>query len=196
MDIDLHAGGITTDGKSLHVGWNADYKNNGVVHSGDITHSDAAEYIDIDLSAPVQEIYANVDLFSGHTFLKNVETCYVGLMAVDSIGQDVKHYNPKNCFFTHKLTQKTRSLYYGYIDVQNRYIRFVGQPDYAGWCSRPVIESSDTLFSLGEYLSCVLEGQEARAVTDPKDADVILTMGKCMDDKGISLVDNNFFLEC
>ena len=196
VDIDLHAGGITTEGDTLHIGWNGDFSNNGVVFSGDITHSNAAEYIDIDLSAPIQEIYANVDLFYGRTYLKNVQTCYVGMMAVDKIGQNVQHYNPQNCFFTHTMNQKARTLFYGYIDVQNRFVRFIGQPDTRGWDSRPGIESTGELFSLRDYLDCILHGQEAQEVGSPEEADVILTMGKSLDEKGISLVDNNFFLEC
>lgn len=196
VDIDLHAGGKTTDGNDLHVGWNADFRKCGVVHSGDITHSDAAEYIDIDLSAPIQEIYANIDLFYGRTYLKKVQTCYVGMMAVDQIGQTVRHYNPHNCFFTHTMTQKSRTLFYGYIDVQGRFVRFVGQPDTSGWSSRPEIESAGELLSLRDYLNCILEGQEAQEVRSPEEADVILTIGKSSDEKGTSLVDNNFFLEC
>ena len=197
VDIDLHASGKTTAGTPLHVGWNAAFKESGVVHSGDITHSNAAEYIDIDLSAPIQEIYANVYLFSGRNFLKDVHTCYVGMMAVDKTGQTVRHYNPQNCFFTHAMTQKARSLFYGYIDVRNRCVRFIGQPDAAnGWYNRPEIESDGSLFSLRDYLDCVLEGQGAREVASPEEADVILTMGKSPGEKGLSLADSNFFLEC
>ncbi len=196
IDIDLHAAGITTEGESLHVGWDADFRNRGVVHSGDITHSNAAEYIDIDLSAPIQEIYANIDLFYGRTWLKDVKTCYVGMMAVDQIGQAVQHYNPRNCFFTHTMTQKTRTLYYGYIDVRNRFVRFIGQPNARGWDSGPETESGEALFSLRDYLDCLMEGQEAQEAGSPEEADVILTMGKGSDEKGTSLIDNNFFLEC
>ena len=196
VDIDLHAGGIKTDGSPLNVGWNADFRNCGVVHSGDITHSNAAEYIDIDLSSPLQEIYANINLFSGKQCLKNVKTCYVGMMAVNQIGQKVRHYNPQNCFFTHTMNQKVRTLFYGYIDVQNRFVRFVGQPNTNAWSGRPDIESAGALFPLRSYLNCILEGQGAQEVSSPEEADVILTMGRSLDEKGISLIDNNFFLEC
>ena len=175
------------------MGWNAIFRKNGVIHSGDITHSDAAEYIDIDLSAPVKEIYANVHLFSGSPVLRDVKTCYVGLMAVDKLGQTVKHYDPANCFFTHELTQRTRSLYYGFIDVQHRFVRFVGQPNQSGWSSRPELEE---LFSLQDYLDCVFAGQEVELVKQEDQADLVLTMGKSLQDNGISLVDSNFFLEC
>ena len=199
VDVDLHAAGKTTEGEDLHVGWNADFRNGGVVHSGDVTHSDAAEYIDIDLSAPIREIYANVNLFSGKYSFKGIETCYVGLMAVDQIGKAVRHYDPANCFFTHALTQNTNNLFYGFIDVQNRFVRFVGQPNQNGWgdwTSRPAIEAAEAMFTLEDYLHCVLEGQQTELVKDRENADVILTMAKSLDENAVSLVDSNFFLEC
>ena len=199
VDVDLHAAGKTVGGEDLHIGWNAAFRNCGVVHSGDVTHSDAAEYIDIDLSAPIREIYANVNLFSGKYSFKGIKTCYVGLMAVDRTGMEIRHYNPANCFFTHALTQNTANLFYGLIDVQNRFVRFVGQPNQNGWgdwTSRPSIEAMEGRFSLEDYLNCVLDGQQTTPVKDRKDADVILTMGKSLDENAVSLVDSNFFLEC
>ncbi len=193
VDIDLHAGGTTLNGKHLHIGWNEDFRNGGVVHSGDITHSNAAEYIDIDLSAPIREISTNVHLFGGKRSFPEVKTCYVGMMAVDQLGQNVKLYSPKNCFFTHTLTQNIRSLFYGFVDVQNRCVRFVGQPNDYSWDSLPRM---DDTFSLQDYLDCVLDSQQVQIVDNVKDADVILSMGKSLLEKGISLVDHNFFLEC
>lgn len=196
VDVDLHAGALKTNGERFHVGWNADFRESGVVYSGDITHSDAAEYVDIDLSAPLKEIYANVNLYYGKYSFKGIETCFMGMMAVNRAHQEVKLYDPKNCFFTHALTQNTRNLFYGYVDVQNRYVRFVGQPNEGGWDGRPGIESSDTLFSLQDYLDCVLDGQGVERVQTRDEADVVLTMGKGLSDNGVSLVDSNFFLEC
>ena len=198
VDVDLHCGGKTIDNEDLHVGWNADFRNSGVLFSGDITHSDAAEYIDIDLSAPVREIYANVHLFSGRNTFKGIETCYVGLMAVDEIGEKVKFYDPANCFFTHALTQKTRNLFYGYIDVQNRFVRFVGQPNQTNWAwaDRPAIESAEGMFSMKDYLDCVLDTQEVCVVDTLEEAELVLTMGKSLSENAVSLVDHNFFLEC
>lgn len=195
IDIDLHAGGRTLKGEVLHVGWNADFRDCGVVHSGDITHSDAAEYIDIDLSQPIAEIYANVHSFNGRPF-RDIETCFVGMMAVDKIGADVKHYDPANCFFTHELKQNLRSLYYGFIDVQNRFVRFVGKENVWRWGERPDIENPVSMFSLQTYLDYVLEGQGVELVEKPEEADFVLTMGKSLLDNGLSLVDSIFFLEC
>ena len=39
VDLDLHAQGYDTERNPIHVGWDADFKKAGIVHSGDITHS-------------------------------------------------------------------------------------------------------------------------------------------------------------
>ena len=192
VDIDLHAGGTTTDGSHLHIGWCADFRNSGAVYSGDITHSNAAEYIDIDLTAPIREISANIHLYGGKSGFPEVETCYVGMMAVDQLGQEVKHYNPKNCFFTHTLTQNLRSMFYGFVDVQNRCVRFVGKPNEGRWDSIPML---DEQFSFQDYLDCLLDAQQVQLVESEAEADLVLTMGKGLQSNAVSLVDHNFFLE-
>ena len=196
VDIDLHASGFTIEGAPLHIGWNGGFKKSGVVFSGDITHSNAAEYIDIDLSAPVRVIYANVNLFSGKPGFDRIEECFVGLMAVQNVRENVKHYNPANCFFTHTLRQHTTTMYYGYIDVPNRYVRFVGRKNNRNdYCGEPDI-NPECRFSLEEYLKIIFEAQQTQLVAEKEDAEVILTMGKSGDARAISLADRNFFLEC
>jgi hypothetical protein len=150
----------------------------------------------VDLSAPIREIYTNVHQYSGRASFREIETCFVGMMAVKENGEQIRHYNPANCFFTHRLTQKTNCLYYGFIDVQNRFVRFVGQVNEAGWASRPSIESEQTLYSLREYLDCVLDAQGAEKADTPQKADVVLTMCKSLRANAVSLADSNFFLEC
>ncbi len=195
VDIDLHASGMTAQGEPLHIGWNGDFRDHGVVHSGDITHSDAAEYIDIDLTAPIGEIRANIHLYYGRPSFRAVETCYVGLMAVKSIRQDVRHYDPKNCFFTHRLTQDGCGMQYGCIDVRGRFVRFIGKPDeWTSW-SAPEAGSDAPPFSLKDYLDVLLESQGTVRVTSKAEADIVLTMGKSGQDRELSLVDHNFFLE-
>ena len=196
VDLDLHASGTTVSGENLRVGWNADFRNSGVVHSGDITHSDAAEYIDIDLSAPVREIRTDIHLFSGKRAFKAVQTCYVGLMAVSGARQDVKHYDPKNCFFTHRLTQNSTWISYGIIDVQRRFVRFVGQADRESQLYASAPSGAGPLFSLKDYLDCLFSAQEVQIVSEREEADLLLTMGKSTEKQGLSLVDHNFFLEC
>ena len=195
VDVDLHANGISLEGNPLHIGWNGGFRKTGVIFSGDITHSDAAEYIDIDLSAPIRKIDANIHLYSGYNSFRNVDTCFVGLMAVDRAGQDVELYDPRNCFFAHELKQNTEALQYGYIDVQNRYVRFVGQPDRWTRWNNPSEDTEVPVFSLQDYLDCLLEGQHTEAVSSRSEADLVLTMGKSDQENALSLVDHNFFLE-
>lgn len=196
VDVDLHAGGRDLHGRRIHIGWNGEYCDSGLVHSGDITHSDAAEYIDIDLDAAISEVSTNIDLYSGQDCFANIETCFVGMMAVDQLGQDVKHYDPANCFFVHRLTQNADSLFYGYVDVENRCLRFIGKPNGSSWAAKPVFEQMESMFSLQDYLDFLFEAQGVQLVESEEEADLVLTMEKGMSDKGVSLVENNFFLEC
>ena len=42
VDVDLHAAAYDLEGEFIHVGWDAHFNKSGIVHSGDITHSNAA----------------------------------------------------------------------------------------------------------------------------------------------------------
>lgn len=193
VDLDLHAVVRDLHNSDMHVGWDGEYCINGAVHSGDITNSDAAEYVDIDLAAPIREVGCNIHLYDGKEAFRDVQTCYVGMMAVDKTDQEVQHYDPANCFFTHELTFGTDNLFYGFVDVLNRCVRFVGLPNADDWDSMPKEVKS---FSLQNYLDCVLDGQQVQRVDSAEEAEVVLTMGKSLHKKGISLTDSNFFLEC
>lgn len=200
VDIDLHASaseysaGQPDKLRWFHVGWNAEFRKNGVCHSGDITHSNAAEYIDIDLRAPLRFITLNVDLFSGHDSFRDIDECFVGLMAVKNHNRNVKLYDPANCFFTHELRQETRFLNYGYIDVRDRYVRFIGKPFTREFASH-LEADKDASFYVQEYLDILTRAQGAAYVDTPEKADVILTVGKSTQPDAISLIDNNFFLD-
>lgn len=194
VDIDLHANGFDVEGNSLHIGWNADFRKCGVIHSGDITHSDAAEFIDIDLSQPIDKIFTNIHLFSGKSGLDEVEECYVGMMAVNEIGEEVKLYDRANCFFAHEMHQKARSIKYGYVDVQNRYVKFIGKPGRWGYNEWHEDEGKD-VFSIEKYLNLLLESQGVEVVETPEQADVVLSVGKSMYENGISLIDESFFMD-
>lgn len=193
VDVDLHANGVAVDDTPIHVGWNGAYNTYGVTHSGDITHSDAAEYIDIDLSKPVKRICTNIHLYSGKNSLKNIDECYVGMMAVKEIGQEISLYDRKNCFFSNEIYQDSRCLFYGYIDVQNRYVRFVGQPNRDGFATE--IKDLENEFSLKQYLDTLFEGQQVTVVSSKEDADVVLSMGKSIYENGVSLVEESFFMD-
>ena len=46
-----------------------------------------------------------------------------------------------------------------------------------------------------KYLSMLFEAQEVTPAASPEEADIILTMEKSAEEKGVSLVDRNFYLE-
>ena len=197
VDIDLHVGYTDLEGQPHSVGWNQSFRDSGVVFSGDITHSNAAEYIDIDLCAPIDKVNANIHLFSGKHGFKDVDTCYVGMMAIpkgQSDGESYELFKEANCFFSHHLRQDCATINYGYIDVPNRCIVFDGAPQawhydwYAG------IGHRQGAFSLRRYLECLIEAQNA-TLYDAAEADVVLVMGKARSEKEISLVDTNFLMD-
>ena len=197
VDIDLHVGCSDLDGQHYRVGWNQCFRDSGVVFSGDITHSNAAEYIDIDLCAPIDKVYANIHLFSGKRGFKDVDTCYVGMMGVpngQSEGESYELFKEANCFFSHQLRQDCATVNYGYIDVQKRCIVFDGAPQswnydwYAGVCHR------QSTFSLRGYLEYLIAAQNA-TICDAEEADVVLVMGKPRSEKELSLIDTNFLID-
>ena len=194
VDIDLHASAVSTEGELVNIGWNANYKSGALVFSGDITHSDAAEYIDIDLVSSrehLDTVSTNINLYSGYDTFGEIEECFVGAMAVNKTGEEISLYDPKNCFFTHYLTGKYRTINYGYVDIRNRVIVFDGTKT-GGYYSTKVRNNS---FPVSEYLDILLLSQNAEQVEDKSLADLVLVMGKPSADNEISLTDNNFFME-
>lgn len=197
VDVDLHGSASTVDGEDVHIGWCSAYYDEptGLVFSGDITHSNAAEYIDIDLkNTSAATVTFNMDIYSGKSCFKEIEECYVGCMAVGSIGEEVNLYEPKNCFFTHYLTGKNRSIHYGFVDVLNRCITFIGAENSGSYAN--MVKAHNTQYTLDKYLTDIADAQGCTVVNNPKDADVVLVMGKPSNDKEISLIDNNFFMDC
>ena len=197
VDIDLHAGYTDLEGKLHSVGWNQSFRDSGVVFSGDITHSNAAEYIDIDLTAPVDKVNANIHLFSGKSGFKDVSTCYVGMMAVpegQNDGERYEFFKEANCFFSHHLRQDCATVNYGYIDVPNRCIVFDGAPEgwHADWYAG--VDHRQGAFSLRRYLEFLLEAQHV-SLCDAEEADVVLVLCKARSEKEMSRVDANFFMD-
>lgn len=196
VDVDLHSKMIPAKGgTATEIGWNADYKNEAAAFSGDITHSDAAEYIDIDLEKACR-LYSkanlNINLYNGKPSFGQIDECFVGIMAVNNIGEEVKLYDPKNCFFTHYLKGNCRSYEYGYIDITDRCLVFLGKEAAGYYSSKEHITSA---FNAAAYIHSLLQSQYTMLVNNKEDADVILTMEKSTDEKAISLLDNNFFME-
>ena len=198
VDVDLHGAAKDLEGNQINVGWNSKYKTDEIVFSGDITHSDAAEYIDIDLekaATSVNFVTANINLFSGKPCFGDIEECFVGVMAVNEVGREVELYDPKNCFFTHYLTGRYRAINYGYVDVQNRCIVFDGVQCSTGGNDYYRSFTRNNAFSVEKYLTVLFKGQWATKVDTREEADVVLVMGKPADDKEVSLIDNNFFMD-
>lgn len=204
VDVDLHASAINTHGGDIFIGWDSDFRNNGIVFSGDITHSNAAEYIDIDLNKDIDKVFTNIHLFSGKESFDKIETCYVGMMAVPSKNSknsknDEELYSEANCFFKHNLRQSITNMNYGYIDVKNRCIVFIGEDAHKnretgiGYYTKT--NNIVGRFSLAKYLEHLLIAQSVSVCSDKEKADIILVMGKASNDKEVSLIDNNFFME-
>ena len=197
VDIDLHAGYTDLEGQNHSVGWNQSFRDSGVVFSGDITHSNAAEYIDIDLRAPIDKVNANIHLFSGKSGFKDVATCYVGMMAIPKGQNDGERYElfkEANCFFSHHLQQDCATVNYGCIDVPNRCIVFDGAPQAWHYNWYEGVEHRRSTFSLRRYLEHLIEAQNA-TLCAAEEADVVLVMGKPQSKKEISLIDTNFLMD-
>ena len=186
IDIDLHASGIKRDGSELQIGWNTNFRSYNrfgwmkmkeeeqvcdAVFSGDITHSDAAEYIDINMNGNVKKVGANIHVYGDWKTFADIEECYVGMMAVKNIGEEVAQYNPANCFFTHFLKSECSLMDYGYIDVVNRYVVFDGKQTNAGWYTMGK-------FTMQKYLDMLVAAQGAVVVNNKDEADVVMVMGK------------------
>ena len=190
VDIDLHAFARNLEGEDIHIGWNSHYKKEGIVMSGDITHSNAAEYIDVDLeNQSLDFVNASIDIFSGYDNFKDIDECFVGMLAVNQLGEDVKLYNKKNCFFSHHLKGVGRAMNYGYIDVKRRILIFNGSQDEGTG------KKKESQFTLQTYLEALLIGQGCILVNNKEEAEVILTLEKAKEVKEVSLLDNNFFME-
>lgn len=195
VDIDLHASATDINNQHINIGWNSDFKtdNCSIIFSGDITHSDAAEYIDFDVNSDIKEISANINIYSGKSTFREIEEVYVGVMAVDSIGEEVELYSSENCFFSHYLTSKCRTLNYGYIDVQNRCLIFEGKETLPYEYYKKE-EHDKPLFSLKNYLDILIKSKNITLVDSREQADTVIIMEKTSKDNEISLIDSNFFM--
>lgn len=197
-DVDLHSSMVDASGAQYSIGWNSNFKDRVSVFSGDITHSNAAEYIDIDLDAAekneIDIVRSSINLYSAYdaSTLGELDECYVGCMGVSDLGETVKLYNPKNCFFTHNITAKSRCIDYGYIDVKNRCITVIAKPSSGTY---NYSKRTDPVLSIKEYLNTLLDGQGCEIVDKREDADYVLIMAKPNKNNEISLIDNNFFMD-
>lgn len=196
IDIDLHAMMQHADGERTYVGWNSHYNKHGVVHSGDITHSNAAEYIDMNLkdalNAGVEFVMFNIRSFSGVPF-KDIDTVFCGLMGVSKKGtnKNMKLNDIKNEFIRHDLKEDLIEMFYGYVDVVNRALVVKAKEgDY----TKDII-SADYSFTVSDYLKILVESQNIDVVNDKNEADYIIRLDKGEEENSISLIDENYFLD-
>lgn len=202
VDVDLHA--YMHESKSdkvRHVGWNGDFRRSGVVMSGDITHSDAAEYIDVDIekavASGVDKIQLLVRLFSGKENLGAIDECYVGCLAVSDLGKEVKLYNPKNCFFASDLNAKVKGEIYGIVNPGERTLELCCEEEAYDMETylRLLTTSHKVRFSLRDYVEMLVKEQGAQLVVNRAEADVVLKIQKSESDSENSLTDVNFWLD-
>ena len=207
MDLDLHALAVYNDGHTERVGWNAEFRaENGevpdsfaVIHSGDITHSDAAEYIDIRLESDLREVVLCLNSYTGDPFSK-IRTVFAGVMAVDKMNEEVALYDPANCFFTTDIKTAVTSIKYGTIYVPERSVRFENTPDIYYDSLFSELEGREGMkrepeFSLKEYVDLLLDAQGAVQTESRDTAEIVLVSAHASREEEISLSDNNFFLD-
>ena len=198
IDIDLHANGTKMDGSPIHVGWNSDYKRDGIVFSGDLTDNNSAEYIDVDMSNKnIKTIDFNISSYTRVPF-KDIDKSYTGIMAVSELGQDVetKLYNPKNVLWSHELESNETDIHYGQIDVQNQLLKVDCSPRKASAMYGRASESSfSPRFNLKEYMNLYMMVTNAQEVDSPEDADIVLKPYKAEADNEVSMLDSNYFMD-
>lgn len=188
VDLDLHAYFTDIFNKIHHVGWDGKYNDFGVVFSGDITHSNAAEYIDIQLkNSKVDSVVASIDIYDGAYSFKEVDTCFTGIMGVSDLDQKIKLYDPKACFVSNKLGSTDKSIKYGLINVKDKYIRYMGNSSAKNWIDDPKV-----FFSLAEYLDILFKAQNTTIVDSEDEADLSIALAK---GKDISIIDKNFWID-
>lgn len=202
VDVDLHAYMRESGSNDIkHVGWNGDFRQSGVVMSGDITHSDAAEYIDVDIekaaASGIDRIQLCVHLFRGKENLGAIDECYVGCLAVSDLGKKVKLYNPKNCFFASDLNAKVGGEIYGIVNPSERTLELCCEEysPYKDNCSYSMAASHKVRFSLRDYIEMLVKEQGAQLVVNRAEADMVLKIQKSESDSENSLTDVNFWLD-
>lgn len=196
VDIDLHSAAITKDGESVHIGWNGNFRDHGLAFSGDLTDSDSAEYVDIDLDeTDVAYATFSIDLYDGAESFADIDTCFVGVTGVSTMKENVVLYDPKNCFYSNELRSPERGLHYGHIDVANRVLIVGGKPNGRNYRTVTKEAFELSLYSLQDYMEDLAEAQQAEIVEDRSDADVILVMGKPNAENELSIIDHNYFCD-
>lgn len=194
VDVDLHFHYMCEDGRSGSAGWNAGFRDDGMVFSGDIVTSiDSAEYLDVDmvkaLNAGVTDIYQLQHVYTRQEW-KDIETCFSGALIIGDTAPDTKLYQSQNVLFHDDMNGSGNSMNYAMIDVPNHFVRILRGAK---------LPYRHTEFTLEIFVNMFLEAQGCEIVDSIDDADVVLAVGRAEADeiegkKVISLLDNNFFV--
>lgn len=199
VDVDLHSSGISCAGEIIHFGCNDVNPEGSITTSGDLTVGNSVEYVDVNLESDMRVIKLLVNVYSGKSSFRNLDTCYCGVQSIECLGESiecldesVKLYDKKNCLFYHNLDSDCKIIFYGFIDVEKRIFVFKGKNEISCLqCSQSDFIISQ--FSIQRFLDTLLAAQNAVSVKHQNEADVVLTPEHFSENK-ISLIDSNFFL--
>lgn len=181
VDVDLSFKYIHKNGTVDSIGWYSRYASCGMVFSGDITTSiDSAEFLDADLKllkkAGIKYIMQDQHIFCGAHNWGDIESCFCGaLFRSGGLEEDKRKtsnkalYTASNALFQDDLIGEGTRMRYALINAYNHWVRIIRGADY------PFL---DTAFTLRSYLMMLLEAQNATLVDDEEDADVILCVGR------------------
>ena len=202
VDVDLHANGIDWDNKPIHIGWYGNYKANDIYYSGDITHSDATEFIDVLVGGGAKAVNLNINMYNYPDFTK-LDTCYCGVELVSGENHQATNLDPKNFYFYSDLTSlKVKNIDYAIINQEHQVLRLVssvdnlhayaqGRRDTNGRLINPI---NSSYFNLKVYLELLSTTQNITWVKKPNQADYTFNI-IANEDKEIGLLDNHFFIE-
>lgn len=197
IDIDLHGVAMHDNGEISHIGWHSKYKDSSLVHSGDITHSNASEYIDLDINNAkkngVTKVQFNINSFTGVPF-NQINTVFTGLMALSKMGKAVDLFDPKNVIFRHDLKNKSMSVDYGIIDIENKLIYIIGNKTNTHNDTN-ITELITPKITIKTYLDILIVTQGGCIVEKENEADLTLGLTKKDKENYLSLIDNNFFMD-
>lgn len=193
IDIDLHATVFYED-EFFKCGYDGKYKKEDFSFSGDITHSDAAEFIDIKVNSKIKYVSLNISSFSRVPFSK-IDEVYVGVMAVNSINEEVKLYDPKNCIFYNELKSEDINIDYGIIGLDDcKYIKYTGMHSETTYATEQYMSKySCNDFNIAEYLQLLFKAQNVKIVQ--KDSDLTVSLQQNNDSNNISMINENFFMD-
>ncbi|MCD7949344.1 MAG: hypothetical protein LUG12_03650 [Erysipelotrichaceae bacterium] len=169
VDVDLHVYLSDGEGNPYSIGWNAGFRLGDIAFSGDITHSNAAEYVDMNMkSDKLHYVIMNIHLYAGKFSFGAIDECFIGLMAVNSTREYVQLYDPKNCLITHDLKNKYININYGFIDVQNKLLHVLVKNKAAKTYMNDVQQISQIInnkrFTLSTYLNLLIQSQHCELV--------------------------------